>query len=71
MEKLSIAFGRRTFPDSVVAVWGARLIWPDDLVHDRQDIAAHNAEDKVELKSRAAGTKEDISAVTLLERFAA
>ena len=29
------------------------------------------AQDKVELKSRATGVKEDISAVTLLERFAA
>ena len=29
------------------------------------------AQDKVELKSRATGAKEDISAVTLLERFAA
>ena len=29
------------------------------------------AEDKVELKNRATGEKQDISAVTLLERFAA
>lgn len=49
MEKLAIAYGRRTFPDSVVAVWGARLIWPDDLVHDRQDIAARDDDDKLEL----------------------
>jgi hypothetical protein len=49
MEKLSIVFGRRTFPDSVSAVWGARLIWPDDLVHDRQDLAARDEGDKAEL----------------------
>lgn len=47
--KLTIAFGRRTFPDDVQAVWGARLIWPADLLHDRQDLAAHSAEAKQEL----------------------
>jgi len=44
--KLEIAFGRRTFPDDVRAVWGARLIFPADLVHDRQDLAAHDDEAK-------------------------
>lgn len=41
---LEIAFGRRTFPDDVPAVWGARLIWPNDLVYNRQDLAATNDE---------------------------
>jgi hypothetical protein len=49
MEKLEIAYGRRTFPNSVVAVWGARLIWPNDLVPDRQDLAAREDGDKAEL----------------------
>ena len=46
MEKLEIAFGRHTFPDDVPAVWGARLIWPNDLLRDRQDLAAHTDEAK-------------------------
>lgn len=44
--KLKLAFGRRNYPDDVKAVWGARLIWPHDLVHDRQDLAAHDDEAK-------------------------
>jgi hypothetical protein len=47
--RLKLAFGRQNFPDTVQAVWGARLIWPNDLVHDRQDLAAHNAEARAEL----------------------
>lgn len=47
--KLSIAFGRNTYPDDVRAVWGARLIWPNDLLNDRQDIAARDDEAKAEL----------------------
>ena len=30
-------FGLREMPD-VTCAWGARLIWPNDLVHDRQDL---------------------------------
>jgi hypothetical protein len=30
----------------VRAVWGARLIWPNDLLHDRQDIDAHDDDAK-------------------------
>jgi hypothetical protein len=44
--RLKLAFGRQTFPDDVQAVWGARLIWPADLLHDRQDLVAHNDEAK-------------------------
>jgi len=47
--KLTIAFGRRSFPDDVQAVWGARLIYPADLLHDRQDLAARSDEAKQEL----------------------
>jgi hypothetical protein len=49
MDKLKLAFGRQTFPDNVQAVWGARLIWPDDLVWDRQDIGFHDNDAKTEL----------------------
>jgi hypothetical protein len=45
-DKLTIAYGRQTFPDDVQAVWGARLIWPNDLLHDRQDLSAHNDDAK-------------------------
>jgi hypothetical protein len=55
-DKLSIAFGRRTFPDTVQAVWGARLIWPNDLLHDRQDLDAHNDEAKQALIAWLNGT---------------
>lgn len=44
--KLTITFGRNTYPDDVRAVWGARLIFPADLVHDRQDLAAHDEDAK-------------------------
>lgn len=54
--KLEIAYGRRTFPEDVRAVWGARLIWPSDLVHDRQDLAAHTDDAKVELMDWLNGT---------------
>lgn len=49
MNKLELAFGRRTHPDNVVAVWGARLIWPNDLVWNRQDLVADNDDVKSEL----------------------
>ena len=44
--KLVLYFGRDTFPENVEAVWGARLIWPNDLVHDRQDLVGHSPEAK-------------------------
>lgn len=49
MNKQELAFGRRSYPDNVQAVWGARLIWPNDLVWNRQDIQADNDEAKDEL----------------------
>jgi hypothetical protein len=34
-----LSFGRNAgLPESVEAAWGARMIWPDDLVWDRQDM---------------------------------
>lgn len=44
--KLQISFGHRKFPDGLRAVWGARLIWPNDLVHDRQDLDSQDSEAK-------------------------
>ena len=47
---MKLAFGRtRGIPDDVTTAWGARLIAPDDLLHDRQDLVAENAEAKAEL----------------------
>jgi hypothetical protein len=47
--RLKLAFGRRTYPDTAQAVWGARLIYPNDLLHDRQDLAARSDEAKMAL----------------------
>jgi hypothetical protein len=38
MADLKLAFGLREIPATVTCAWGARLIWPNDLVWDRQDI---------------------------------
>lgn len=46
--QLTLSFGRRTYPE-VRAVWGARLIWPNDFLSDRQDLDAHDDESKEEL----------------------
>ena len=41
MSDLTLAFGRNTnLPEDCAAVWGARLIWPNDLLHDRMDLRA-------------------------------
>jgi hypothetical protein len=46
----TVMFGyRRGVPDGVRAVWGARLIAPNDLLHDRQDLVAESEEAKAEL----------------------
>jgi hypothetical protein len=37
MTDLKLSFGRAV-PDGIEAAWGARMIWPDDLVWDRQDM---------------------------------
>lgn len=47
--KLMIGYGRGTHPRDVRAVWGARLIWPNDLVADRQDLASHDEEARSDL----------------------
>jgi len=43
----TVQFGyNRGIPEDVKTVWGARLIAPCDLVHDRQDLVAENDEAK-------------------------
>jgi hypothetical protein len=39
-ETMTLTFGRRSHPEGLPAVWGARLIWPNDLVHNRQDLVS-------------------------------
>jgi hypothetical protein len=43
--KHELGFGaKRHVPDEVTCVWGARLIFPDDLVWDRQDMIGEEAD---------------------------
>lgn len=37
MERETLAFGLNDRPDDLTCAWGARWIWPNDLVWDRQD----------------------------------
>lgn len=42
-----LAFGPRAgIPENVRAKWGARLIWPNDLVPNRQDLVAEDDDAK-------------------------
>jgi len=61
--KLKIRYGRQNFPDGVKAVWGARMIWPNDLVPDRQDLDAVDDEHKQELIAWLNGTPEGTGAL--------
>ena len=61
--RLKIAFGRMTYPDDAAAVWGARLIWPNDLLHDRQDLAARSDADKQALVEWLDGTPTGTGAI--------
>lgn len=38
MTENTLAFGLRDRPDNLTCAWGARWIWPDDMLHDRQDL---------------------------------
>lgn len=58
-DKLKLVYGRRTYPDNVPAVWGARLIWPNDLVHDRQDLAYYEDDAKQALVAWLNGNNGD------------
>jgi hypothetical protein len=65
--KLEIAFGRRTYPDTVRAIWGARLIYPNDLVHDRQDLASHDDEARAALIAWLNGPSEGDGAISKMQ----
>lgn len=38
MSKSAGGYGYHTYPEGVRAVYGARMIWPDDLLPDRQGV---------------------------------
>jgi hypothetical protein len=44
MPERKLGFGLRTLPEEVTCAWGARWIWPADLVWDRTDIFGSEAE---------------------------
>jgi hypothetical protein len=45
----TLMFGRKTHPEGLPAVWGARLIWPNDFVNDRQDLVSTDDDAKAAL----------------------
>ena len=50
--KLQLQFGLSgAIPETAKAAWGARLIFPDDLLHDRQSFANMDSPDGQRLKS--------------------
>ena len=61
---MNLAYGRnRGVPDDVTTAWGARLIAPADLVHDRQDLVAASSETKAELIAWLNGTPSGTGAI--------
>jgi hypothetical protein len=47
---MQLAFGlSHAVPEEVTTAWGARLIEPNDLLHDRQDLQSDNDEAKAKL----------------------
>jgi hypothetical protein len=38
MSDLKLGYGLRNIPADVTTAWGARWIWPNDMVHNRQDL---------------------------------
>lgn len=57
MADLKLSYGAtRSLPEGVRAAWGARLIWPNDLVWDRQDIAGEEG-DRAELATWVNGSR--------------
>lgn len=48
-KRMKLAWGCKRYPAGVRAVWGARLVWPDQLVHDRQDLASSDDTTKSDL----------------------
>jgi hypothetical protein len=67
-----LAYGRRTgIPKDIKTAWGARLIAPNDLVHDRQDLVAENDEAKSELIAWLNGSPEGTGAIAKMREWLA
>jgi hypothetical protein len=61
---MQLGFGMsRAVPEDVTTAWGARLIAPCDLLHDRQDLVAENDEAKQELISWLNGEPSGTGAI--------
>lgn len=59
-----LAFGlREAVPAEAKAAWGARLIEPGDLLHDRQDLVSDSDEDKAALVAWLNGTPAGTGAI--------
>jgi hypothetical protein len=48
MSNLKLGFGLREMPEGVTTAWGARWIFPNDMVHDRQDLKGENRDALIE-----------------------
>lgn len=67
---MQLAFGRnRGIPEDVTTAWGARLIAPDDLLHDRQDLVAEDATAKADLVAWLDGTPSGSGAIAKMREW--
>jgi hypothetical protein len=67
---VSLGYGyNRGVPEDVTTVWGARLIAPADLVHDRQDLVAESDEAKQALIAWLNGGAISQALAALRERY--
>jgi hypothetical protein len=44
MTALKLGYGLRSIPEEVSTAWGARWIFPNDMVHNRQDLKGENTD---------------------------
>lgn len=71
-ETMTLAFGcNRGLPDGVRCAWGARLIWPDQLLHDRQDLINRGTVmDKIDLVWWLNGPENTMGAIATALSYA-
>ena len=68
--KLKLAFGYSAgIPDDVTTAWGARLIAPNDLLYDRQDLVAENATAKADLIAWLNGSPSGTGALAKMREW--
>lgn len=67
---LSLTYGyNQAIPKDVGGVWGARLIWPNDLLWDRQSIARHEDQASDEELERLTGWLNSIAVKEMREKL--